>query len=51
MVQCHTRTLDFIPSRQESRCKRKKLVTGHPVFFILGTAVPKAAIKQCLRNL
>ena len=38
-------------SRQEGRGKRKQVMAGLPVLFILGTTVPKAAIQQGLGNL
>lgn len=51
MVECHTVTVHLVHTRQESGSERKQVMTGHPVFFILGITVPKAAIKQCLGNL
>lgn len=51
MVEGHIVTVHFTHTGQESRSERKQVMTGHPVFFILGVTVPKAAIKQCLGNL
>lgn len=51
VVQRHAVTANGTHGGQERRREREQAVAGHPVLLVLRTAAPKAAVKQCLRNL